>query len=254
MPYLGNESGTFKPTCKESAIQCIGLHQGSGLPTMTMAPSLRKFTLTAHVTSSVGLLGSIAAFLALAVAGLTSQDAQIVRAAYLAMDLTARFVIVPLAFASLLTGLIQSLGTPWGLFRHYWVLAKLLLTAFATIVLLVKLELISYAARLAAETILSRTDLRAAGIELAVHAAGGLLVLLVPAVLSIYKPRGLTPYGRRKQHAQRALSQQPNGDVGVWPLGDSITITLRRAHMYGIIVIILVLHFVVLHLTGIGGH
>src|SRR5207247_2097795 len=140
------------------------LHRGSGPPAMTMTPSLRKFTLTAHVVSSVGLLGSIAAFLALAVAGLTRQDEQIVRAAYLAMNLTARFVIVPLAFASLLTGLIQSLGTPWGLFRHYWVLAKLLLTVFVTIVLLIKLELISYAARLAAETILSRADLRAAGL------------------------------------------------------------------------------------------
>src|SRR5712691_12989746 len=102
MPYLGNESGTFKPTCKARAIQCIGLHRGSGPPTMTMTPSLRKFALTAHVTSSVGLLGSIAAFLALAVAGLTSEGAQVVRAAYLAMDLTTRFVIVPLAFASLL--------------------------------------------------------------------------------------------------------------------------------------------------------
>jgi hypothetical protein len=232
---------------------------------MTMTPSLRKFALTAHVTSSVGLLGSIAAFVALAVAGLTSEDAQIVRAAYLAMDLTTRFVIVPLAFASLLTGLIQSLGTPWGLFRHYWVLAKLLLTVFATIVLLLKMELVSYAARLATETILSRADLRAAGIELAVHAAGGLLVLLVPAILSVYKPRGLTPYGQRKPHEHRAPSQQPpsqrpsldsNGDIGVWPLGGSITITLRRAHMYGIIVIVLVLHFVILHLAGIGlvGH
>src|SRR5438132_13027162 len=139
---------------------------------MTMAPSLRKFALTAHVISSVGLLGSIAAFLALAVAGLTSQDAQIVRAAYLAMDLTARFVIVPLAFASLITGLIQSLGTPWGLFRHYWVLVNLLLTAFATVVLLVKMELIGYAARLAAEMICPVRDLRAAGIQLVVHAVG----------------------------------------------------------------------------------
>ena len=89
---------------------------------ITLTPSLRKFALTAHVTSSVGVLGSIAAFLALAVAGLTSQDAQIVRAVYLEMDLTARFVIVPLAFAALLTGLIRSLGAPWGLFRHYWIL------------------------------------------------------------------------------------------------------------------------------------
>lgn len=121
--------------------------------TITMTPSLRKFALTPHIASSVGLLGSIAAFLALALAGLTSQDAQLVRAVYLAMDLTARFVILPLAFASLLTGFIQSLGTQWGLFRHYWVLAKLLLTAFATIILMVKMELVGYAARLAAETI-----------------------------------------------------------------------------------------------------
>jgi hypothetical protein len=108
-----------------------------------MTPRLRKFALTAHVTSSVGWLGAVAAFLALAVASLTSQDAQMVRAAYLAMELTAWFVIVPLAFASLLTGLVQSLGTKWGLFRHYWVLAKLLLTVLATIVLLLQMESIS---------------------------------------------------------------------------------------------------------------
>jgi hypothetical protein len=174
---------------------------------MTMAPGLRKFALTAHIISSVGLLGAIAGFLALAVVGLTSPNDQTVRAAYLAMELIARFVIVPLAFASLLVGLIQSLGTPWGLFRHYWVLVKLLLTVFATIVLLVKMQLIGYAARLSAETILSRADLHAAGIQLAIHASGGLLVLLVPAILSVYKPPGMTRYGWRKQHEQPALSQ-----------------------------------------------
>ena len=228
---------------------------------MTMTPNLRKFALTTHITSSVGLLGSIAAFLALAVAGLISQDAQIVRAVYLAMDVTASFVIVPLAFAALLTGVIQSLGTSWGLFRHYWVLAKLLLTAFATIVLLLKMELISFAARLAAETSLARVDLRTAGIELAVHAAAGLLVLLVPAVLSVYKPRGLTAYGKRMQHEQRmpskriyVPSQLPSSDSSggarVRARGESITITLRRPYMYGIIVVVLALHFVILHLSG----
>src|SRR5215471_13385379 len=111
---------------------------------MTMTPNLRKFALTVHVASSVGLLGSIGAFLTLAIAGLNGQDTQIIRAAYLAMDLVARFIIVPLAFASLLTGLIQSLGTPWGLFRHYWIVAKLAVTIFATAVLLLKMELISY--------------------------------------------------------------------------------------------------------------
>ena len=92
------------------------------------------------------------------------------------------------------------------MFRHYWVVVKLLLTVFAAVVLLVKMELIGYAARLAAETTLSGAYLRAAGIQLVVHAAGGLLVLLVPAVLSVYKPPGVTRYWRREPHEQETLS------------------------------------------------
>jgi len=174
---------------------------------MIMGPRLRQFTLTTHVTCSVGLLGAIAGFLALAVAGLTSQDAQMVRAAYLAMELTGWFVIVPSALASLLTGLVQSMGTTWGLFRHYWVLAKLLLMVFATVVLLLKMKLIGYVAGVAAKTTLSSVDLRAARTELVIHAAAGLLVLFVPAALSVYKPRGTTRHGWRKDYEQRTLSR-----------------------------------------------
>ncbi|HZC23550.1 MAG TPA: hypothetical protein VE866_09440 [Candidatus Binatia bacterium] len=231
--------------------------------TITLTPNLRKFALTAHVTSSVGMLGSIAAFLALAVAGLISQDERMIRAAYLAMDLIARFVVVPLALASLLTGLIQSLGTPWGVFRHYWVLVKLFLTVFATAVLLVKMELIGYAARLAAESILPRADLRAAGIQLVVHSGGGLLVLLVPAVLSVYKPRGLTPYGRRKRGEERTPSQrlylpsqrpslESNGGTALWLRGGSTTSGPRRAYVFGFIFIVLIVHIVILHIMGVG--
>ena len=83
---------------------------------MSMTPRLRKFTLTAHVTFSVGWLGAVVACLALAIAGLTRQDAQVVRAAFLSMELIGWFVIVPLSLAALFTGLVQSLGTEWGLF------------------------------------------------------------------------------------------------------------------------------------------
>ncbi|WP_192360571.1 hypothetical protein [Mesorhizobium mediterraneum] len=169
---------------------------------MTMTPGLRKFALTAHVTSSVGSLGAVAGFLVLAVAGLTSKDSQVVRAAYLAMELTAWYLIVPMVLASLLTGIVQSLGTPWGLFRHYWVVAKLLLNLVVAIVLLLQLELIGYLANVAADTTFSSADLRGLRISPVIHAAGGLLVLLVPVALSLYKPRGLTPYGWRKQHEE----------------------------------------------------
>ena len=165
---------------------------------MIMSSSLRKFALTAHVTSSVGLLGSIAAFLALAIVAITTPDDEALRAAYFAMNVIARFVIVPLAFAALFTGLIQSLGTAWGLFQHYWVLFKLVITLFATTILLVKMTLIAKAARLAMQTPLLRAELSAIGPQLVFHAGAGLLVLFLPMILSIYKPQGKTPYGWRK--------------------------------------------------------
>ena len=43
---------------------------------------------------------------------------------------------MPLCFASLFSGLVQSLGTEWGLFRHYWVLFKLLINVLPTALLL----------------------------------------------------------------------------------------------------------------------
>jgi len=167
-----------------------------------MSPGLRKLALTAHVTASVGWLGAVAGFLALAVAGLTSQDAQMVRGTYLATELTARFVIVPLSFASLLTGLVQSLGTKWGLLRHYWVLAKLLINVFANIVLLIYMPTLKSLEGVAAQTTLSSGDLALLRDPSPVlHSGAALLLLIVATVLGVYKPRGLTRYGWRKQQA-----------------------------------------------------
>jgi hypothetical protein len=172
---------------------------------VTLTPRLRKLALTAHVASSVGWLGAVAVFLALGVAGLTSQDAQVVRAAYLTMDWAGWFVLVPLAVASLLTGLIQSLGTQWGLFRYYWVLAKLLINLFATIVLLLYMQTLGSLGRLAADTTLSTDDLGVLRSPSPVlHAGAALLLLLVATGLAVYKPRGMTRFGR-KHHERRTV-------------------------------------------------
>ena len=170
---------------------------------MMMTPALRKFGLTAHVSSSLGWFGSVTAFLALAVSGLTSRDAELVRAVYLAMNLIGWSVIVPLSVASLLTGLVQSLGTPWGLFRHYWVVIKLLITVFATILLLVHMQPVGHLARVVATATLAGGELAGLRIQLVADAAAALAALLVAATLSVYKPRGLTQYGRRKQREER---------------------------------------------------
>ncbi len=174
---------------------------------MKMTPNVRKFALAGHVTASVGWLGAVAAYIALDVASATSRDAQTIRSAYLAMESIARYVIVPLALASLFTGIVISLGTKWGLFRHYWVLISLLLTLVATIVLVVEMQTISYFADMAADPTLSGDDLRGMGSTLA-HSVGGTVVLLVILVLNVYKPRRLTPYGWRKQQEERTARRK----------------------------------------------
>lgn len=162
---------------------------------MPLAPSTRKFFLTAHVTCSVGWLGAVAAFLVLAVIGLTSDDPQTVRGVYLVMEPTAWFLLVPLAIASLLTGLVQSLGSAWGLFRHYWVVFKLVINVFSTVVLLVYMETFADLADVAGD---QRADLSLVrNPSPLLHAGVALLLLLAATALGIYKPRGLTGYGRR---------------------------------------------------------
>lgn len=176
---------------------------------MAMSRPLRKLVLTAHVVSSVGWLGTVATFLVLAVSGLTDGNTDTVRACYLAMKVVAWTAIVPSAGASLLTGVVISLGTPWGLFRHYWVLAKLLITLFATGVLLLHTRPIGHAAAAAASGTLT-DEMSGVRLQLVVTSAGALVMLLFATALATYKPRGLTAYGWRKQ-------QRPPGIAGERP-------------------------------------
>ncbi|WP_349508050.1 hypothetical protein [Ensifer sesbaniae] len=167
-----------------------------------MPPFLRKLMLVCHVISSVSSLGAVACFLVLALVALGREDFRMALSSYIAMESVARLVIGPLVFASLTTGLVQALGTTWGLFRHYWVLAKFLLTTLTALVLLLQLEIIDYLAAAAIEGALTEANLLSVRRSLVVHAAGGIVVLITTTVLSIFKPGGLTRHGWRKQQSQ----------------------------------------------------
>jgi hypothetical protein len=158
-----------------------------------MTIALRRFVFTTHVTSSVGWVGAVLVFLALSLIGLTSPNEATVRGAYLVMAPAAWFVLVPLAHASLLTGVAISLGTPWGLFRHYWVVAKLVITLVATVVLVIYMDTFRQIAGTAADPVIELELVR--NPSPLVHAILALFLLLVATALSIYKPFGMTTYG-----------------------------------------------------------
>lgn len=163
---------------------------------MTLSPRIRKAALTAHVTTSVGWVGAVATFCAIAAVGLVSDDAATVRGSYLVMDAAARSVLVPLALLSLVTGVVQSIGTPWGLLRHYWVVVKLLITVLATAVLLLYLRTFGAMADVAADPAAGLGEIR--NPSPLVHAMLALVLLVAATVLGVVKPRGLTRFGHRR--------------------------------------------------------
>ena len=168
---------------------------------MLLGPALRKFTLTLHIVASVGWIGAVAGFIVLDLATVYSDEAALLRASYIGMDLVTRWAIVPLAFAAGVSGIVMSLGTKWGLFRHWWVVVTLVLTAVATLVLMVQLPVIAHRAAMAQDATVTDAELRSMG-NLLLHSIGGTVVLLIITVLNVYKPRGLTRYGWRKQQEE----------------------------------------------------
>jgi hypothetical protein len=165
---------------------------------MVLTSALRKFLLTLHVLSSLGWAGAVAVFVVLDIAALTGADPQLGRLLWLALQAAVWSLLVPLAFASLLTGVMLALGTVWGLFRHYWVLFKLVLTLIATVVLVLYTQTISTVAGMAADPAMTGMDFPSA----LLHTVGGLVVLVLTTVLAVYKPRGMTRYGQRKRQEQ----------------------------------------------------
>lgn len=170
---------------------------------MAMSPRGRKLALVAHVGSSVGWLGVVVTSLVLAVVALASNDAQVVRAVYVVLEPLGWYTLIPFSVAALLTGLVQSLGTTWGLLRHYWVLAKLLMNLFATGILLLYMQTLTFLADTARTTPATGDMDALRNPSPVVHAVGAAALLLVALVLSVYKPRGLTGYGQRQQSQQR---------------------------------------------------
>lgn len=206
---------------------------------MTLGPTGRKIALLAHVTSSVGWFGAVIAFLALATIGIRGAGGEgPIRSVYVAMAAVGWFVIVPFSLASLATGLVQSLGTQWGLFRHYWVMAKLLITVGASLLLLLHMQVVSTVAQAASSGSLDVDHLRDPRMQLVADAGAASIVLLIAIGLSIFKPQGRTwADGVQEDRPEMFASRTP------------------MVYAFWITVVALLVAIVIRHLTGgMAGH
>lgn len=199
-----------------------------------MPLTTRRALLTVHIVVSVGWMGAVAAFLALNIVALTTARDEISRSMYVAMNVTGMFVIVPASVLTVLTGVVQGLGTQWGLWRHRWVATKLVLGSLAMIALLLHQFTAVQAAARDAEL---GMDARPFGVQLVVDASLAVVLLVVATILSVFKPWGLTRHGQRVRDETKPAAG----------LSTSAKVSLAA-------VFLLIATIAILHLTGRGLH
>jgi Predicted integral membrane protein (DUF2269) len=148
-----------------------------------LSPRARRAVLTAHIIASVGLLGDVAAVLAVNIRAAATPDAALASSSYELLEMFSLVFGIPLSFIALITGLTLGLGSKWGVLRYAWVTAKLLLLLS---VILVGALVIGPAT----------SEMRDGGGDaetvLIAAAAWDVLALAIATGLSVYKP------GRRR--------------------------------------------------------
>jgi uncharacterized membrane protein len=177
-----------------------------------VSPSLYRLLLTAHIIASVGWLGVVFAKLVLGLAAIATRAPGVSDALYVSMNVL-NGAFPPLAISTIVTGVLLSLGTKWGLLQHYWVATKLALTVgvIATAVQLGdRLARQSIAAPAGptadAVTILGSASAPTLLVSLSV---AHLLMLGAATIISVYKPWGKTWFARRKT-VQQSTSEVKN--------------------------------------------
>ena len=160
----------------------------------------RAALLTVHVAVSVGWLGLDGALVALEVTSLTSGDPTVQGGIAAAMGALASWVLIPVVFTSLVSGLVLALSTPWGLVRHWWVLAKcgiaVTLTAAGLALMLPRLDQVVTG------------DGEPAQLQMLLARSLALVLLLAATGLSVIKPWGKTRHGRVTQSAGKRVQQK----------------------------------------------
>lgn len=163
----------------------------------------RKVWLTLHIGIGVGWLGVSLAMLVLSIVGATTDRHEMRHGAYVLMDTFNIALAIPSVFLAIITGVVVSLGTPWGLIKHRWVLAKLVIALSLPVLATFEGPWI--------DELMARSEDPAAepggtGMLLVGAMALFLALLWTATILSVFKPGGRTRWGHRENARGRPVA------------------------------------------------
>jgi hypothetical protein len=188
-PGLGSDPRVGKPQPPGAAAHGLGQRASPAVrPVFRLRGQARKAALIAHVLSSVGWFGVAVAVVGCLVAARVTAQPSFAHALYRVVAASG-WLAVPAGLAAAATGALLGLGTRYGLIRYWWVVVKILITV--AVVVTDALLVSALAGEAAASGRLTPPLYASTGAHI--------VVLVIAAALSVLKPGGLTPRGRRIQ-------------------------------------------------------
>ncbi len=168
---------------------------------MRLPRRVRRATVFVHVLVAIAWVGVDLVVGALSLTGLRTEDPRTMATAYTAIGMFAVPLMLALGLLTLATGVTLSLGTRYGLLRHWWVVVKLVANLVLTVLVVVALRPVLAEATAQAATVDPSLPGRLARVrvDLVFPPLVSTTTLLAAAWLGWYKPWGTTrPAPRRR--------------------------------------------------------
>lgn len=163
-----------------------------------------KGLLTLHIVSAVAFLGSVAGCSSPGIRAATRDDIAEAHTIYELMTVLPFALGIPLSFLALGSGILLALTSTWGLFRHWWVTAKLVLLVVTIFVgaLVTGPAMSDPANHTSATGDGDRSDEWAVVLVLGLQIA----MILTASVLAVLKPGGRIPWRARSSWSMTAVT------------------------------------------------
>ena len=162
-----------------------------------------------HIVMSLGWMGAGLANVVLAMTAGYTGDVDVRQVCYRMMERIDTFLVIPGAFAALVSGIVLCVVTPWGVARYWWVLSKLVLTVVVIVYSTVGLGV--WVETSIAATSVSTVESPVAG-QLAYGTLPNIVAFLFMTWVSVAKPWGTTPWAP-KRPSRRARVAAVSGEA-----------------------------------------
>lgn len=184
-----------------------------------LSPGKRKLWVMLHVGLSVSWLGIAVSMVVLSAVGYTTENAGLRHGAYELMHVFDLFIVIPTMMLSILTGLVVSLGSKWGLVKHWWVLLKLVIALSIPAVAIVESQWVQ---ELAARTADPAAEPGGTGLTLLICMIAFSAALWTATYLSVFKPGGKTRWGKKNTERERAAREKKTAGEGAGVPGQRV--------------------------------